>query len=470
MGKFQTEQAEKPRQDQQKRNENGAALQHGNEDGPSFFAGALKQHAAERRGGERDQADAGIAQCLRADPDDVSVFPEEHDDLFRVEQAKDAYGGEQACGQREGEQESVPYAPVFLCPVVKGAYRLKTLPKAECSAEKEPGYAVDDAEGGNCGVSVNSSLHIQQCGCNAVHPLADHAREAAQDDIPDISSTSCKAAERDLRRCYSAQKRTQKDKHPDILRDRGGKPGPGGSEVEDEDQQRIQTHVEDAAGGKAYHGIKSQPFVAENVVEHAGCQHGGRCKQDIDGIGFGFGKYGLRAAEKQHKRFEKEQPQTANQRADSNGEEKAGADKSACPFNMPCTEQAADIAAGTVPEHKTECLEKCHQGEDDACSGAGGDGDFTDKVGVGRVVNGGDHHADHGRDRELDDQLPDGRLRHLAVFLFFSVHSFMVRLIRPFFSSTPSTLTLTISPTFSTSLGWRIYRSQIWEMCTSPSW
>ena len=89
--------------DQQERNENGAALKHGNEDGPSFFAGALKQHAAERRGGKRDQADAGIAQCLRADPDDVSVFPEEHDDLFRVEQAKDAYGSEQACGQREGE-------------------------------------------------------------------------------------------------------------------------------------------------------------------------------------------------------------------------------------------------------------------------------------------------------------------------------------------------------------------------------
>ena len=46
---------------------------------------------------------------------------------------------------------------------------------------------------------------------------------------------------------------------------------------------------------------------------------------------------------------------------------------------------------------------------------------------------------------------------------------FMDRLMRWRFSSTDSTTTLTTSPTFTTSLGWRRRREQTSEMCTSPS-
>ncbi len=45
----------------------------------------------------------------------------------------------------------------------------------------------------------------------------------------------------------------------------------------------------------------------------------------------------------------------------------------------------------------------------------------------------------------------------------------MVRLIRCRLSSTDSTVTLTTSPTFTASLGWRRWRLLTWEMCTSPS-
>ena len=136
-----------------------------------------------------------------------------------------------------------------------------------------------------------------------------------------------------------------------------------------------------------------------------------------------------------------------------NALKKTGADKSACTFHMARTEQTADITPGAVPEHKTESLENRHQRKDDSRCAAGRDRDLTDEKGVRRIVYGGDHHADHCRDRQPDDQLSDARLRHKTVFLFFGCHSFIVRLIRLFFSSTPSTFTLTTSPAFSTSLG-----------------
>ena len=46
---------------------------------------------------------------------------------------------------------------------------------------------------------------------------------------------------------------------------------------------------------------------------------------------------------------------------------------------------------------------------------------------------------------------------------------FIVREMRCFLSSASSTHTVTTSPTDSTSEGWRIKRSQICEICTSPS-
>ena len=46
---------------------------------------------------------------------------------------------------------------------------------------------------------------------------------------------------------------------------------------------------------------------------------------------------------------------------------------------------------------------------------------------------------------------------------------FMVSEMRFFASSTSLTQTVTTSPTESTSDGWRIKRSQICEICTSPS-
>ena len=50
-----------------------------------------------------------------------------------------------------------------------------------------------------------------------------------------------------------------------------------------------------------------------------------------------------------------------------------------------------------------------------------------------------------------------------------SLTCFMLREIRFFFSSTPSTTTFTVSPTLTTSLGCFTKRSQSSEICTRPS-
>ena len=61
--------------------------------------------------------------------------------------------------------------------------------------------------------------------------------------------------------------------------------------------------------------------------------------------------------------------------------------------------------------------------------------------------------------------LPRVFFRAGQFILFFT----MVSAIRFFFSSTLTTQTFTTSPTFTTSLGWRMNFSAMREICTSPS-
>ena len=66
----------------------------------------------------------------------------------------------------------------------------------------------------------------------------------------------------------------------------------------------------------------------------------------------------------------------------------------------------------------------------------------------------------------------EGRFLHRLSAFFFSVYIFpftMVRAMRFFFSSTLTTQTFTMSPTFTTSEGWRMNFSAMREMWTRPS-
>ena len=75
--------------------------------------------------------------------------------------------------------------------------------------------------------------------------------------------------------------------------------------------------------------------------------------------------------------------------------------------------------------------------------------------------------AELGSPRELYAKYDEDADKCLMLRHYFTC--FMDRLILWRFSSTPRTTTLTTSPTFTISLGWRRRRFATSEMCTRPS-
>ena len=116
-------------------------------------------------------------------------------------------------------------------------------------------------------------------------------------------------------------------------------------------------------------------------------------------------------SDKIRQRIGKQDSENRQHRSDDQRQRKTGHGDLIRFFFLSRSQQPGQAVAGTMTAEKTERLNDCHHREDQSHSRSGFRGDLPDKIGVCRVVDSRDQHADDGGDCQFPNQFRNRRLR-----------------------------------------------------------
>ena len=259
---------------------------------------------------------------------------------------------------------------------------------------------------------------IEQQPRQAGQALADQRGEAGGHNEPDFLPLPRHLGELQLALGPSGQEHIEQNQKADGLRDGRGEARARGAHVEQENQNRVQDHIQKAAGHQADHGQKGHALVAEYIIEHTAAGKEGTGQQNPHAVVPGKRQNGLGAAQQIHQRRQEQEAEDADHRAHQKSQKEAGGGKSRGAVHVVLPQAAGDVAARAVAEHKAEGLENRHQAEDDADGAGGALAQLADKVGVGHIIDAGNQHTGNGGNTQPQDQLGDRSFGHLLIFLF----------------------------------------------------
>ena len=205
----------------------------------------------------------------------------------------------------------------------------------------------------------------------------------------------------------------EEDAEGDGLAGDGGQGRTGDAQIEGEDEQRVQQHIQDAAGGQTHHGPEGVALKAEQVVQHEGRTHPGRTNQNEPQIGHTVGIDGFRGTQEVDQGLHEEQTEhTHRTAAEKRGVEARGG-QLVGPLSVLGAQGLGDAGTRALTEEKAQGLDDGHDGEADTHRAGCGGGDHADEEGIGHVINRRDEHGDDGGHRQTANEPLHGSRGHL---------------------------------------------------------
>ena len=193
---------------------------------------------------------------------------------------------------------------------------------------------------------------------------------------------------------------------------RCGQRSPTDPHVKHKDENRVEDDVEDGTRSDANHAETGVALQSHLVVKRQR-RHHERCgKEDEPQVVVGVGEDALGGAHRPRQgRDENHADEACNGAQNQRGEEPRGSHAPRV-LSLFGTQGTRDVVARAMPEKESASINKGHVGKGDAhaCHGFGAQMSHIERV--HHIVDGGYEHADDGRHSHLEDQPPDGLLRH----------------------------------------------------------
>ena len=265
------------------------------------------------------------------------------------------------------------------------------------------------------------AAQLRQMVATLARPLPGQGGEASFDNHDVIAALELDPGDVDVQ-VPAPGASDQQQAEADKLTEDGGPGGPGNAHVKHEDQQGVQSDVDDRAADDAHHTVYGAALKPQLIVQHQRGGHPGGAQEDYPHVFPGVGQDGRGGAQEVGKGRQKDLPKDADDQACGQSGEEAGGGHVGGLLHMMLAQFPGDEVAAAVAEEEAHRLDNGHEGEYHA-HGAGGGIAFqhTHKEGVRHVVKGGDQHADDAGQRQPADQLADRVLGQVVKFLFLQV-------------------------------------------------
>ena len=366
-------------------------------------------------------------QSQRTDADDLRVIPEQADELRGKDEPAHGKAEQHPGGDLRAEPEGVQHTAVLFGAVVEPAHRLEPLPEPDESGAGELGDAAHHGHSRDGGVPIGVSDNVQSHAGHASQPLAEQGRQAAPGDLLETLGRKGHAAQADGNAPGDPGPHKQQDE-ADELADDGGQRRAGNAQIQDENEQRIQGNIDEAASGDADHGKESVALEADLVIQHQlGCHVGGPQQNDTQVI-LGERKDRLGGTQQAGEGIQEKEPEDRDQKPQAQGHKEAGGGQLFRRLGIFGAQLAGDGVARAVAAEKAQSLNDGHHRENDPYGGGGAGTQLPHKEGICHIVEGCNEHTDDGGHGQPPHQPRDGVFRHHAEF-FFLRHFFRHKIV-----------------------------------------
>ena len=359
------------------------------------------------------------AQRRRADADHLCVVAaEDGDDLLGEQHGAAAEHKQDHRGYLHAEPEGLAHTGILARAVGKAAYRLEALAKADDRGIDEHDEARDDRHRGDRRVAVHAGSGIEQNRGYAGDALAAQGREADVENPAIHLERGLEVARINRDRVWLRVAHEQQNGEAHKLRERRSNRRARCAHAKAEDEQRIEQHIQDAAGGDADHAVHRQALKAQQIIHHKRAHHERRRIEDVRCVVLGVGRDGFRRAEEAHQRVDIGKAQNRQHNTHAECREEADGGIAARTFLVARAQRLRHVRACAHAHHEGHGLDDRHRREDDADRAGGGSADLTDEERIRHIIDGGDEHGDDRGDRQARNDAADGRFKHHLCALF----------------------------------------------------
>ena len=197
-----------------------------------------------------------------------------------------------------------------------------------------------------------------------------------------------------------AQEGQEQHQEGDCLGDGRGNGGARHLQPEGVDEQRVQRHVDHAAGDHAQHGIAGAALRAQHMAQRHLPRGEGGGDQDEARIAHGVRLCRLRGAQKGDQGTDEDKGERRQRGEDDHAGEQRGIPHAAGFLVLFRPQEAGDIAGRADPEAHGAGADEVGHGVVDAHGGGGGLAQLAHEIRVRDVVKRVHHHGDHHGDGE----------------------------------------------------------------------
>ena len=290
------------------------------------------------------------------------------------------------------EPKRLPHPLILPRAVAETAYRLEPLAKPDHRRVHEHDEPAADRHGRNSRVAIHARSIVEQDGRHAGNALPPQGWKPIVKNPPVHLRGGLEPPGRDRDSVFMQRALEQQDQKAHRLGDRRGDGRAGNAQVQAEDQQRVQQHVKNAAGGDANHAVQRQPLKPQEIVQHQRPHHKRRGIEDVHRIGARVGHDGLRRAEETHQRIDTQIPQHGDHHTRAHRCEEAHRAIGLGLLVIARAQGAADVGAAAHAQREGHGLNNRHSRKNHAHRAGGGGADLADKIGIRHIVNIGNEH------------------------------------------------------------------------------
>ena len=360
---------------------------------------------------------ARVQKRLPSDARDLRIVAEKVHDLLREQRdecrARHAYHRP----EQRGEPERLPRARLVARAEVVPRHGLEALPDADDHGAHEQIDLVGDRDGRDGSVGIGGGCVVEQRGGQTRKALPADRREADEQDLAVVARAAADGLQAEAHDAPPAQELPPEDQKAHQLAQRRGQRRARDAHLEDEDEQRVEPHVQKSADAHAVHRERRLALGAQDVAQHERRAHDRRGQQDDAGVALGVGEDGVRRAQQPHERPERAQPGRTQRQPHRRGEDERAAADAVGAVIVLAAETAADDRTAAHADAEAEGLNDGHQRKHDADGRGRARRELGDEIGVGGIVEDGDQLRGERRQAQRQDQPRDRRVQHPVALL-----------------------------------------------------
>ena len=281
--------------------------------------------------------------------------------------------------------------------------------------EQPPG----NAHGGDGGIAPNAGRPVEHHVGHHVAAVAAQAGEAHHKDIAVVRDIPADEPDREMHLGFAPQVIAELDGKRHRLAERRGRRRAGDAPVKHKDEQRVQRHIEHAAGDLAHHALPAFALGAKALAEHKAADAEGRGDKNKPAIGQRIGHQRPGGAQKPHQALPRRQAHRRDQQPHGQRQKKGGAGDGIGMAVFPGAQHTGHQAGRAGAEPEPQAVEHHHHREHHTHRRRGAGADAPHKKGIGHVIDAHDKGGDHGGDSQRDNQPAHRGVGHFIIFRLF---------------------------------------------------